>query len=103
MTLTGAQLPAWSRLAATGTPKTYPSGAKTGSRSAHNGVLVVPPDARPGVGPSEVAANRWDAVEAQFVEIPVQVDQRFPNFLANPDSDFGIYLKMPEMHRRPVF
>jgi len=91
VTLTGAQLPAWSRLAATGTPAPYPSGAATGPRSAHNGTLVVPPDVRTGVEPDQVVAYRWDTKSAKFVEIPVQVDQRFPNFLANPDSDFGLY------------
>jgi hypothetical protein len=91
VTLAGAQLPAWSRLAATGAPKTYPSGAITGERSAHNGTLVVPPDLRTGVDPAQIAAYRWDHKAARFVEIPVQVDQRFPNFLANPNSDFGIY------------
>jgi hypothetical protein len=91
VTLTGAQLPAWSRAAATGTPKTYPSGAATGPRSAHNGTLVVPPDARPGVEPSEIVAFRWEPLAKRFVEVPVQVDQRFPNFLANPPSDFALY------------
>src|SRR5205085_1150847 len=91
VTLTGAQLPAWSRLAATGAPKNYPSGAAPGPRTAHNGTLVVPPDTRSGVDPSQVVAYRWDAKAAKFVEVPVQVDQRFPYFLANPDSDFGLY------------
>ena len=58
--LTGAQLPTWSRLAATGTPNPYPSGALTGERSAHNGTIVVPPDARAGVDPEKIAAYRWD-------------------------------------------
>ena len=87
--LTGAQLPQWSRLAATGTPNPYPSGALQGERSAHNGTIVVPPDARTGVDAAKVAAYKWDG--AKFVEVPVQVDQRFPYFLANPNSDFGIY------------
>ncbi|MEY2419331.1 MAG: hypothetical protein QOG90_2011 [Actinomycetota bacterium] len=91
VTLTGAQLPAWSRRAATGTPKTYPSGAAKGPRTAHNGTLVVPPDTRPGADPSKIVAFRWDVHGARFVEVPVQVDQRFPDFLANPDSDFGLY------------
>jgi hypothetical protein len=91
VTLTGAQLPAWSRLAATGAPKRYPSGATTDARSAHNGTLAVPPDVRTGVDPAQVVAYRWNAKAQRFVEIPVQVDQRFPNFLANPNSDFGIY------------
>jgi hypothetical protein len=41
------------------------------------------------VNPDQVAAFKWDGTK--FVEIPVQVDERFPYFLANPDSDFGIY------------
>ena len=87
--LTGAQLPTWSRLAATGTPMPYPSGAVDGVRDAHNGTIVVPPDARDGVDPAKVAAYKWDG--QRFVEVPVQVDQRFPYFLANANSDFGIY------------
>jgi hypothetical protein len=89
--LTGSHLPAWSRLAATGTPNPYPDGAVTGERSAHNGTIVVPPDARQGIDPSLVAGFRWDAAAGRFTEIPVQVDQRFPHFLANPNSDFGMY------------
>src|SRR3954471_17281088 len=42
--LTGAQVPSWSRLAATGAANPYPSGALDGLRDAHNGTLVVPPD-----------------------------------------------------------
>jgi hypothetical protein len=87
--LTGLQLPTWSRLAATGTPNPYPSGALQDERSAHNGRIVVPEDARTGVDPNKVVAYKWDG--HQFVEVPVQVDQRFPYFLANPNSDFGVY------------
>jgi hypothetical protein len=90
--LTGAQLPGWSDAAATGTPMPYPYGAVVGERSAHNGVTVAPPaEALVGVRPDDIAAFRWDAAKARFVEIPVQVDQRFPYFLANPNSDFGVY------------
>ncbi len=89
--VTGAQLPEWSRLAATGTPHPYPSGALVGARDAHNGTIVVPPDARNGADPAQVAAYRWSAKHGKFLEIPVQVDQRFPYFLANPNSDFGAY------------
>jgi hypothetical protein len=89
--LTGAQLPAWSRTAATGTPKPWPSGALDTTRDAHNGTYLVPPDARTGVDPGQVAAFRWDVAAGRFVEIPVQVDQRFPYFLANGRSDFGVY------------
>ena len=89
--LTGAHVPSWSRLAATGTPNPWPSGALDGVRDAHNGTIVVPPDARTGVEPETVAAYRWDASGGRFLEIPVQVDQRFPHFLANGRSDFGPY------------
>ena len=88
--LTGAQVPEWSRLAAQGVAKTYPSGsALDGVRHAHNGVLTVPPDSRAGVNPDHVAAFRWNGT--RFVEVPVQVDQRFPYFLANARSSFGVY------------
>jgi hypothetical protein len=86
----GKQLPAWSRLAAEGTPKPYPSGATDGVRDAHNGTIVVPPDPRgQGVPVNEVAAYRWNGT--RFVEVPVQVDERFPYFLANGNSDFAMY------------
>jgi hypothetical protein len=92
--LTGAQLPTWSRLPATGVAKPYPSGANTtpGSdevRDAHNGTLVVPPDVREGAPVDSVAAYAWNG-EA-FEEIPVQVDEKFPYFLANGRSDFAFY------------
>ena len=87
--LTGAALPSWSRLPATGTPATYPSGATDGVRDAHNGSLVVPPDVRTGVAVDRITGWRWDG--ERYVEIPLQVDQRFPYFLANARSDFGLY------------
>jgi hypothetical protein len=88
--LTGADLPTWSRLAADGTPAPYPSGSAAGQRDAHNGTLVVPPDPRgKGVPVDRVAAFRWDG--KRFQEVPVQVDERFPYFLANGNSDFGVY------------
>jgi hypothetical protein len=87
--LTGAQLPSWSRLAATGTPKPYPSGALDGYRNAHNGTLVVPPDRRPGVDVDRITAWRWAG--DRWVAVPVQVDQRFPYFLANGRSSFSPY------------
>ncbi len=90
--LTGAQLSDWSRLPAEGVAKTYPSGATTtgdGVRNAHNGTLVVPPDVRTGVDPAQIAAFRWNGFK--FAEVPVQVDQRFPYFLANGRSDFSVY------------
>jgi hypothetical protein len=90
--VTGAQLPAWSRSSAQGLAKPYPAGATTtgdGVRHAHNGTLVVPPDARTGVAPDTIAAFRWNGVK--FQEVPVQVDQRFPYFLANGRSSFSVY------------
>jgi Bacterial Ig-like domain (group 3) len=96
--ITGAQLPAWSRLAAEGTGAPYPSGSggepapvpgSDNKRDAHNGTLHVPPDARPGVDVNAIAAFKWDG--AKFVEIPVQVDERFPYFLANAPSGFSAY------------
>jgi hypothetical protein len=87
--LTGAQVPSWSRLPAAGLANPYPSGALDGVRSAHNGTLVTPPDGRTGVAPKDVSAFRWDG--DGFEEVPVQVDERFPYFLANADSDFGMY------------
>ena len=94
--LTGAQLPDWSRLPAEGVGKPYPSGSNQGGdgvRDAHNGTLTAPPDARAGVPVEEVAAYKWvgDATTGSFVEIPVQVDERFPYFLANARSNFGFY------------
>ena len=88
--LTGADLPTWSRLPATGAPATYPSGSAEGERNAHNGTVVVPPDPRgAGVDVGQVVAYRWTG--SRFIEIPVQVDERFPWFLANGNSDFGVY------------
>lgn len=87
--LTGALLPDWSRLPAKGLADAYPDGALTGERNAHNGRLVVPPDARTGAPVDHVVAYRWTGTT--FQEIPVQVDERFPYFLANPDSGFAFY------------
>ncbi|HEX2058608.1 MAG TPA: Ig-like domain-containing protein [Actinomycetota bacterium] len=85
--LTGAQLPGWSGPAAEGVAEPYPSGALVGERDAHNGRLAVPPPV--GVDPDHVVAYAFDG--DKFHEIPVQVDERFPYFLANPNSDFGVY------------
>ena len=95
--LTGAQLPSWSRLPAEGAGEPYPSGSNQaggdGVRDAHNGSLTVPPDARAGVPVDQVVAYKWVAGEdgGEFVEVPVQVDERFPYFLANARADFGFY------------
>ena len=87
--LTGADIPAWSSAPAVGAAYPYPYGALLGDRSAHdNGQLIVPP-VETGVDPDAVTAFRWE--DGDFVEVPVQVDERFPYFLANPDSDFGVY------------
>jgi hypothetical protein len=87
--LTGAQLPTWSRLPATGSAGPWPAGFLDGVRDAHHGTLVVPPDARTGVDPDQVTAYRWD--DGEWEEVPVQVDERFPYFLANANSDFAQY------------
>ena len=91
--LTGAQLPTWSRLPAEGTGKTYPSGSTDGVRDAHNGELTVPEDVRTGVEVDQIVAYKWTGGETdgRFVEVPVQVDERFPYFLANARSDFAFY------------
>ncbi len=96
--LTGTALPAWSRLPATGTPALYPGGTDEQNqigdrvRSAHHGTIVVPPDARDGSNaPVEaITAWRWDP-DTGYVEVPVQVDERFPHFLANARSTFSVY------------
>ena len=87
--LTGAQIPAWSRLAAQGAAMPYPNGAFIGERDAHAGTLVVPPDARTGTPVDDIAAYSY--VDGTWTEVPVQVDEKFPYFLANPNSDFGVY------------
>ena len=92
--ISGSQIPSWSRAAATGSPAPWPSGVTSadggdGVRSAHNGILTVPPDARTGVDPDQIAAYRWDG--SNWNEIPVQVDQMFLDFLANGHSSFSVY------------
>lgn len=96
--LTGRDLPGWSGPAAEGVAKPYPNGANDdfpidqlrGSRDAHAGTLIVPPRESWGnVDPEKVAAYRYEG--GQWTEIPVQVDERFPYFLANPHSGFGFY------------
>ncbi|MEO6030252.1 MAG: Ig-like domain-containing protein, partial [Candidatus Binatia bacterium] len=83
----GAKLAGWSGPSASIVCMPYPSGALTGARDAHNGTFLTPPALGLPVG--EIAAYRWDG--AQFVEIPVQVDQMYPYCLSNPNSDFGVY------------
>jgi len=96
--INGSQIPSWSRAAPQGNPAPYPSGVTAnefngvggdGVRSAHNGILAVPPDARTGVDPDQIAAYRWDG--SSWSEVPVQVDQMYPNFLANAHSSFSFY------------
>jgi hypothetical protein len=99
--LTGAQLPDWSQLPAVGKANPNPLAGRgedfqgDGARDAHDGTVVAPPaDARTGVDPAQVVAYRWDG--ARYVEIPVQIDQRFPWYLANGRSDFGAYSGIDE-------
>lgn len=113
--LTGAQLPGWSSPAAQGQGYPYPSGANiTGQsdqtegfaalnairdplklgevRDAHNGVMLYPVAGQAipiGTPVDEVAAYKWTGTS--FEEIPVQVDEKFPFFLANSGSSFSIY------------
>jgi hypothetical protein len=86
--LTGAELPQWSRLAAVTVCAPYPSGT-TGGRDAHNGTTTVPPDVRTGIPVGEIVAYRWTGLA--FVEIPVQVDERYHYCLSNPPSGFSFY------------
>ncbi len=63
--INGRDIPGWSRLAATGVAAPYPSGVTNAYggdnvRSAHNGVITVPPDTRTGVDPDQIAAYRFD-------------------------------------------
>lgn len=92
--ITGSQVPTWSRAGAVGVPPPQPYGISSqfggdNARSAHNGILTLPPDARTGIDPDQVAAYRWDG--AVWTEIPVQVDQRYPYLLANGHSSFSFY------------
>jgi hypothetical protein len=108
--LTGAQLPALSVRAAQGLPYPYPSGANLAgqapaldplrdplhlgeARDAHNGIILYPPadaSAAPmGIPVERLAAYAWNGTA--YVEIPAQVDQKFPFFLANADSSFSFY------------
>jgi hypothetical protein len=112
--VTGAQLPGWSSPAAQGAPYPYPSGANvtgqgSGSenlaplnqvrdpamlgevRNAHNGVMLYPQAGVPslGVPTNQVAAYAYK--NGAFVEIPVQVDEKYPFFLANAGSTFSVY------------
>ncbi|MDX1658246.1 MAG: hypothetical protein R3343_05450 [Nitriliruptorales bacterium] len=88
--LTGADLPDWSAPPADGQPAPYPSGTEAGDgvRSAHNGILVT--TGQEGAPVDHVVAYRYDSASG-WTEIPVQVDERFPYFLANARSDFGQY------------
>lgn len=102
LVLTGAELPGWASAPATGVAAPYPAGSTSGDggpgddvRSAHHGTLVVPPDAGTGVPVDEVAAYAWSSGKggkgAGWREVPVQVDERFPHFLANGRSSFSRY------------
>ena len=85
--LTGAQLPEWSRLPAEGVADTHQPTSTV--RDAHNGTLTVPPDVRKGAPVDQITAYSWGG--GGWEEVPVQVDERFPYFLANYRSDFGVY------------
>jgi Bacterial Ig domain/RTX calcium-binding nonapeptide repeat (4 copies) len=98
--LKGAKLPTWSRLPAVGVanpdPPNFPCPDDDPPpecilRDAHHGTLTIPDDARQGVPVEDIVAFRFDAESATFQEIPVQVDEMFPYFLANGPSDFSWY------------
>jgi hypothetical protein len=94
--LTGAQVPSWSRLPAQGTALPWPAGFLDGVRDAHHGTLTVPPDVRTGVDPDQVVAYKWNPNSGKWAEVPVQVDERFPYFLANANSEFAMYSAVDE-------
>ncbi len=94
--LTGAQVLSWSQPAAIGLPLDHLQAQ--GVRSAYAGLYLFPPGHNPesdapmniaGAPVEELAAYKWNG--AEFVEIPLQVDEKYVYFLANNRSDFGIY------------
>ncbi|MES0873069.1 hypothetical protein [Sinimarinibacterium thermocellulolyticum] len=115
--LQGAQITAWSVPSAVGVAHPYPSGALLEQcpspldqvcdpiiallrslvpnggpvRDAHNGTLIYPVAGQgiSGVPIDQIAAYAWR--DGAWVEIPVQVDERMPYFLANGNSTFSIY------------
>lgn len=102
----GRQFPDWSQPAAFGIANPYPSGVGgdgepiTGStpfyvRDAHNGQLLYPPPGVPFAGlPTAAPVDEIVAYRREndaWVEIPVQIDERFPYFLANANSGFSFY------------
>lgn len=104
--LEGRSLPDWSQPAAFGLANPYPSGVGgdgdfvTGDtpfyvRDAHNGTMLYPPPGVPFEGlPNAAPVGEIVAFRRQddrWVEIPVQVDERFPYFLANAHSGFSFY------------
>ncbi|MFN2545141.1 MAG: Ig-like domain-containing protein [Actinomycetota bacterium] len=86
--MTGQQFPTWSRLPAEGVADPNPLGSLAG-RDAHAGTLQVPQDPRAGVPVNQMTGFRWKG--NGWRQIPIQVDQRFPYFLANQNSSFQIY------------
>ncbi len=105
--LTGAQIPGWSQLAAAGIAQNHFSGFENftgatepgnGPRNAHAGVFLYPANWVPGdvsvntgggAPVNEIAAYAYR--DGRWGEIPVQVDERYPYFLANGNSTFSFY------------
>ena len=99
--LTGDRLPGWFSPAAEGhaysknDKRLEGCGAEcefigSNYRSAHNGTLITPPaEAQTGVEVNEIVGYRFEG--DKWIEIPIQVDERFPYFLANGRSDFSFY------------
>ena len=90
--LKGSKVAGWSGPSATIVCDLFPAGGLTGERDAHAGTLVTPPAT--GIPVDEVAAYRWDG--AQFVEIPVQVDEKYFYCLSNPPSEFAWAILLPD-------
>ncbi len=88
--VTGAKIPSWSGPQAAVVCK--PTAQQT-QRTSHNSIVTLPVPSLTAASPNEIAAYKWDG--AQFVEIPVQVDEMFPSCLTNPNSNapigFGQY------------
>src|SRR2546423_9611329 len=86
--MTGQQFPSWSTLPAQGLANPNPLGALAG-RDAHAGTAEAVPGAPPGVPVNEMTGYRWTGTG--WAEGPLQVDQRFPYFLAHQNSSVSVY------------
>ncbi|WP_372777453.1 CocE/NonD family hydrolase [Litorivivens sp.] len=66
-------------------------------RNAHNGTMLHPHQWKPGMKPIQGGGKPinqivgWSFDNGEWREIPVQVDERMPYFLANANSTFSVY------------